>query len=240
MHVISWNVERIKKRVGAAAIANALINHEPSVIALHEFSEGEGGERLAERLNEVGYRTYAHPAREFPFRMIVFARHELELLVPPVFADDPFWVEARCAMLRISAVHIPLRTKGYAEWRKAHWEGALSLARTIGDRRHLIIGDLNTTLHGIDEKYAAVPGNEYLRELESAGWVEAWRKVPPDPSLMEYSWYHPRPPHNGFRIDQAWMSAALTPLLQGARMDHKVRENKLSDHSMLIVDFDMI
>lgn len=232
--IVSWNVQGLRKNINAQTLADALLSHEPSLIALHEFSAKPFGEALAGLIAAEGFELYAPSARTSPFRSVMFARPGARLIPTPfpLLADDPFWIELRFGELGISAAHVPLRGPD----RKAHWEAALSLTKSVGDGLHLLIGDLNTTLHGIDEKHSAVPGEQYLRQLEAERWVEAWRHRHPSADAMEYSWHHPKLPHNGFRLDQAWLSPALVPLLRDARMDHEVRAQKLSDHSMLIVD----
>jgi exonuclease III len=107
-------------------------------------------------------------------------------------------------------------------------------ATTVGERQNLLIGDLNTTRHYIDEDGRVVQGDHYLVSLENAGWREAFRLAHPD--RREFSWYSNA--GNGFRIDQAWLSPALVPRLKDARFDHSVRESGYSDHSMLLVDLE--
>ena len=235
--IISWNVQGLRTNVSAQGLADALLKYEPSVVALHEFSAKPFGGTLAGVLAGEGFEQHAPPTRSSPFRSVMFARPGAHLVPPPfpLPADDPFWIGLRFGELGISAAHIPLKGPD----RMAYWDAGLSLTKSVGDGLHLLIGDLNTTLHGIDEKHSAVPGEHYLQQLETERWVEAWRCQHPGTDAMEYSWHYPKPPHNGFRLDQAWVSPSLVPLLADARMDHEVRKSGLSDHSMLIVDLNL-
>lgn len=238
MRILSWNVQGLKKSVEPRTIGAALLDHAPSLIVLQEYRPGPRGTALNEFLSNAGFAPYAPPAKAWPFRTIIFAPTGAHVMPAPtdLAVDDPFWIELRFGKLAISAVHIPLQ--GFdTEWRKSHWQGALSLTTSVGEGLHVLIGDLNTTRHGIDEIGTSVPGDHYLSELEAAGWVEAWRERNPNLAVPEYTWYHHR--GNGFRIDQAWLSPALAPRLIDARLDHNVREAKLSDHSMLIVDLNL-
>jgi exodeoxyribonuclease III len=61
---------------------------------------------------------------------------------------------------------------------------------------------------------------------------EAWRTLNGD--QREYSWISNR--HHGFRIDHAFPSPALLPRLIGAKYSHTERQQKISDHSLLIVE----
>jgi exodeoxyribonuclease III len=232
MRIVSWNVQGLRKNVSAPAISEALLRHDPTIIALHEFNPRPFGEALGALLSSSRFERYGQPVRSSPFRTIVFARPGARLLraPQPLGVDDPFWIELRFGALGLSAAHIPIKGQD----REAHWRAALSVAHSVGDGLHLLIGDLNTTLHGIDEEHAAVPGQEYLQQLSALGWVEGWRKL--NANAREYSWHHPSPPRNGFRLDQVWLSPSLIQGLLGATMDHDVRTSGLSDHSMLIID----
>jgi hypothetical protein len=177
----SWNVERLKKRVGAQAVADALLVHEPAVILLHDCRRNREGDRLTASLAEAGFVPCVHPASEFIFRTIAYTRPPASLArtPSPLAADDPFWIELRIGTLGISGAHIPLKNKKYAAWRAAHWQAGLSIAHSKDTGKHLLIGDLNTALHGIDEVECVVPGDHYLKELEEAGWLEGWRRLNP-------------------------------------------------------------
>lgn len=237
MRVISWNIQRILKRVGGKRIAEALLRQRPDVIALNEASSGEIFQELSGSLRHDGFVPIAHEAQRFIFRTIAFVNTDASLIAmpPPLPKDDPFWIELRVGDTSISAAYIPPPGPAYAASRSAHWEAAVSIARNVGDRRHLIIGDLNTTLHGVDEIGARVPGEHWLKALEQCRWTEGWRAKNSNAAIGDrYSWYSRS--RAGFRLDQAWLSPALTSSLVGAEMDHGVRENGLSDHSMLIID----
>jgi exodeoxyribonuclease III len=237
LRIVSWNIRGLKATVGAQAIADAVLKYVPDVIVLQEYRASENGAFLTRILQQRGLVSYDRPTKSSPLciRTVAFTSVLTSLLPVPaaLTAEDPFWIELGLEKFNISATHIPLPGK-YSDWRKAHWQSALSLVASVGNNLHLLIGDLNTTRHGIDECGSSVPGDHYLRELEAGGWREAWRTMHPNPEEPEFSWYH----HvgTGFRIDQAWLSPGLAPYLVSAQMDHDVRKSRLSDHSMLIVD----
>jgi exonuclease III len=105
----------------------------------------------------------------------------------------------------------------------------------VSNSHHILIGDLNTTRHLFDETGRSISGDHYLAGLEQAGWAEALRKC--KPGKQEGSWFSSA--GNGFRVDQAWLSPSLVPILTHAQLDHTVRELGYSDHSMLVVDLDI-
>lgn len=235
MRIVSWNIQGLKG--GADKIATALLDERPSLIALQEYRSGANATVVESRLGASGLVSFKRPAKERPFRTVMFASRTAQLAPSPpeLPENDPFWVDVRLDGIGISAAHIAI--PAYAELRKMHWQVAFALVASNADTPHLLIGDLNTTRHGIDQVGDSIHGDHYLRELEAAGWSEAWRTVHPEPAPREYSWYHEL--GSGFRFDQAWLSPALTPHLIGTYMNHGVREQRLSDHSMLVVDIDV-
>ena len=238
MRVVSWNVKRAAKTAGP--VADAIKYYRPSLVALQEFNESiSGGKILSESLGAAGYVRAGHPARAAPFRTIIFALESVSLEPLPVDlkACDPFWTEVKYRDVGVSAVHIPLQTKTTTALREAHWKSVLFLAKSVGSAKRLIIDDFNTTRHHIDEIGKSVPGDNLLRDLEAASWTEAWRELHHNPALPQYAWQHPT--RSQFRLDQAWLSPALQPCLKEVQYDHDVRLERLSDHSMMIVDFDI-
>jgi exonuclease III len=71
--------------------------------------------------------------------------------------------------------------------------------------------------------------------IEAIGFCDLWRRRYPDG--REFSWYSTR--RNGFRIDHAFLSPALAARAGEVRYSHEERLSGLSDHSPLILDFDM-
>lgn len=91
-----------------------------------------------------------------------------------------------------------------------------------------MIGDLNTGLHRKDETGATFVCADQFRAFGTL-FVDAWRETHGDVA-REASWYS----HvgNGFRIDHAFVSPALAPLIKGCRYDHAPRKARTTDHAM--------
>ena len=94
---------------------------------------------------------------------------------------------------------------------------------------HVLMGDFNTGINHLDQKGNSFWYSEYLAKFKEEGLVDAfrlqWGKV------KEYSWYSPQ--GNGFRYDHCWVSNYIATNLRECFFDHEVRENKLSDHSLM-------
>jgi exodeoxyribonuclease-3 len=235
MRILSWNVERLK--AGAPAIADEILRHKPDVVALQEFQPGRSGIAVAGLFEAEGFSFRHDTPFGKGFCSVIFSRVPAEAVPTPdgLPPDNwsSYWTEATCGGLGVSCLHIPIPK--YAAHRKKFWDTALRHSHTMSGNLHLLIGDLNTTRHGIDELGTVVSGDHWLRDLEAGGWNEAWRTANSD--LREYSWYSKT--KNGFRVDQAWLSPTASRSLSNARMDHVGRMAGLSDHSMLIVDLDI-
>ncbi|HEV2160678.1 MAG TPA: endonuclease/exonuclease/phosphatase family protein [Stellaceae bacterium] len=234
MRIISWNVHSLT--AGPEKVAAALLDEEPSLIALQEYPSGPNAAAAEAIFAANGLAPFKRHAKARPFRTIVFAPQGARLSPSPpdLVENDPFWVDVQLSSLGVSAAHIAIPKN--AALREMHWQVALSLVSSRRDAAHILIGDLNTTRHGIDQEGATISGDHHLQTLEAAGWSEAWRSTHAAPAPREYSWYYK---DIGFRFDQAWLSPTLAPRLIGAHMNHDVRERGLSDHSMLVVDVDV-
>jgi exonuclease III len=204
-------------------------------VALQEYRPNVKGAQLQQLLYAAGLQ-FAHSAANTGFCNAIFSR--TAITVAPLPAGLPtdrwanYWIEAECDGLGLSIVHIPIPR--YRDMRRAYWEAVLRRAEEMAQHNHLIIGDFNTTRHGIDEIGKSVPGDAWLRELEARGWVEGWRQCNPD--KHEFTWFSRQ--NNGFRVDQAWLSPITLPRMRTSQIDPAGRLQGLSDHSMLLLDLD--
>ena len=97
----------------------------------------------------------------------------------------------------------------------------------------VVVGDFNTGKHFIDEKKKTFYCSEYMQKIESNGLKDVFRLI--HPTKEEYSWYSNA--GNGFRIDHTFVSKTLESSLLNCYYDHKPRECKISDHSIMITTF---
>jgi exonuclease III len=99
----------------------------------------------------------------------------------------------------------------------------------------LIIGDLNTGKHLLDEvgKTFVVP--QYLERLEAIGFVDGWRLFHRD--AREFTWFSSK--GNGFRVDHVFLSPQLIAVARQVRYSHKERLAGISDHSVLLAEIEL-
>ena len=84
--------------------------------------------------------------------------------------------------------------------------------------------------------YRFTAGEEFGR-LDQAGIADVWRKL--NPGSTEYTWYSRRRGGGvgrAFRIDHAFASPVLSSRVTRCWYSHREREERTSDHSMLLLD----
>jgi exonuclease III len=116
-----------------------------------------------------------------------------------------------------------------------YWEAVVASLATKIDGHALAIGDFNTCRAYVDEAGAIDPSAPYLDAVAAVGLCDLWRQRYPEG--REYSWYSTR--GNGFRIDHAFLSPALSARAGAIRYAHEDRRNGLSDHAPLILDLEV-
>lgn len=80
----------------------------------------------------------------------------------------------------------------------------------------------------------------WFARFEALGWQDGFRAL--YPAKREYTWYSHH--NNGFRLDQVFVSPALGAHLKEVRHiwpahpEQPGRRDGLSDHAMLVADFE--
>jgi exodeoxyribonuclease III len=235
MRVVAWNVQRAR---GArrAALVPALCTHNPDVAVLIDVPAAHGD--LLEALRSAGFNWFGHAAgSDDPTRVLIASR--VKAITTPHAALEPElnsrWAEVVISRrnLRIAGLYVPV-TGNRAAQKRRMWQTIRAEAAARREERYLIIGDWNTGDVPLDKSHPIRPfrfTTEY-RELVKGGFIEAWRYF--HPTAQEYSWF--RSDGRGFRIDHAFVSPGLRAQLKDCRYSHREREDRLSDHSILIVD----
>jgi exonuclease III len=138
------------------------------------------------------------------------------------------WLECRFSRFCLIAVYFPGDKP-----KLKYWKWFLPLANSRADTPCIFVGDFNTGKHYIDEEGATFYGQEYMTEMESRGWVDAWRHHHFE--KREYTWCSSR--GGQFRLDYVWLSKRLAMGLKHAAHDHGPRSSGITDHSALLVEF---
>jgi exonuclease III len=243
MRIVAWNI-RAGGGVRVPAIARQLGRWAPDVVALSEFRATPPSGLLRATLAEGGLvhqLTTADPRRPALNGLLLAARwplRRLRLGASPI--DSVRWLVATIAAplpLTLGALHVPNRVTGL---KYPFLDAVLTCARGWRRGPALFVGDTNSGRRGLDEQ---VPGFNLREEgwidaLAGCGWADAFRHLRPD--ACAYTWYSPNG-RNGFRIDQAFVNAALLAHLKNAAYawggaGRRRRRDAMSDHAALLVD----
>jgi exonuclease III len=243
MRVLAWNI-RAGGGARAGGIARQIARWTPDVVALTEFRATPPSLALAERLRASGLEHQLTTAdRDTPRvnALLLASRWPLRpLRLRTAPARRVRWLAAAVEAPRpfaLGAMHVPNRIEGD----KFHFlYSVLACARAWRLGPALFLGDTNSGRRGLDEEVPAFNALEerWVDDLAGCGWADAFRHLRPDARV--YTWYSPNGRH-GFRIDQAFVNAALLARLKDAayvwggatRRRHRAL---LSDHAALVVD----
>ena len=210
-------------------LAAVMLSLQPDVVVLTEFRIGEAGACLLKKLAKGGLREVQSAAR-VPRKnsvcvVAVRAFEQIELSLP--YGDEHRILLCDFGDLRLMATYFPQN-----EQKRRVFQFIRSAGLSALGRRGIMLGDLNTGLHGQDETGATFYCSDEFSALLAAGLVDSWRSR--NPQAREFSWYSAK--GNGFRIDHAMCTPALDVEIDAIFYAHQFRELDVSDHSALVVD----
>ena len=243
MRIVAWNIRAGGgRRVGR--IARQLARWAPDVVALSEYRATPPSARLAISLATGGLvhqLTTADPRTPGRNALLVAARWPLQRVRLGAAPTDPArWLVTIVASplpLVLGAMHVPNRVTG----RKYPFlDAVLACARRWRRGPALFVGDTNSGRRTIDAETPAFNAREegWIDALAACGWQDAFRHLRAEARI--YTWYSPNG-RNGFRIDQAFVNAALLAHLKDAAYvwggtSRRGRRDAVSDHAALLVD----
>lgn len=242
MRVLAWNIRQGGGRRRQAAIAEYVRSVDADVVVISEYNP-EVRDDLAQRLADR-YVAVDHPAGfgsgHTNVLVLTAGEHSLrDELAPWTGPDAHRLVHVEVAGWHIIGCYIPGKASG--QRKLDFWRHLVEVAGpTMKDLPAVIVGDLNTGLHEIDE-----PGRDFvcaddMARLYESGWRDAWAECQPGVRPPGTWWSHVG---NPFRLDHAILSPAA-PKGATVRYDQQVAGighpgfgwRNLSDHAALILD----
>ena len=240
MRILFWNIMH-GGGYRAGKIADQILDWNPDIVALAEFRGTAPSRSIAQRLYDAGYvhqLTTANSDEPTWNALLVASRIELTRVhVEEAPEPDLYWLLAKVhcgALICVGTMLVPLGDAWY------EYTGALlNIASGWQQGPCLIIGDTNCGLTGLDEDTAssADAREKFIEPMSNLGWSDMYRVFHPD--LDAPTWYsHIK---CGFRLDRAYASPGLQPLVVGCRHDwgHLWNQKKLSDHAAIILDLEL-
>jgi exonuclease III len=245
MRIVGWNI-RAGGGERVPAIARQLARWAPDVVALSEFRATPPSAALAAALDAQGLAhqlTTADPARPGLNALLLASRWPLRRVRLRRAPVEPCrWLVAVVAApggLAVGTMHVPNRVGGR---KYLFLDAVLACARGWRRGPALLVGDTNSGRRGLDEEVPAFNEREegWIDALAGCGWADAFRHLSAE--ARAYTWYSPNGRH-GFRIDQAFVNAALLPRVRAVehawgRPWRRGRRDAVSDHAALVVDLD--
>jgi len=214
-----------------------IAEHDTDIISLQEFRHGKSKPVLLDGLKTLGLDTVFAPETSGARENSLIIASRLPVQAEP-FPDHSCPAKAISASIEVSpsidlnliAVHFPQKKEQIPLF-----NALLDLPQTWREGYSLLIGDFNCGIPLIDSETRTFYATHLFQQLLSDGWHDAWRERNTD--TREYSWFSTRKA-NGFRYDHALASSALNDMILDVRYDHAAREQKASDHSLLLLDLD--
>lgn len=227
LKILSWNIQQ----GGGSRIAEIfkfLLSESPECIILSEFKNNERGLSLRSKLLQAGYIHQAITAAPSDKNSVLIASklsgnvH----LFPGEEPDFPYaCIRVEMEALDVYGVYLPHK-------KKHNWFPIILKHLKERDRPAVIAGDYNTGINYVDQKGNSFMYSEYLPQLLSLGYHDAFRHVHGD--VSEFSWYSHQ--GNGYRYDHTYIHQDLIPLIKNCYYNHDARKNKLADHSPMILE----
>jgi exonuclease III len=238
--LIAWNIRHGGSN--HSALASSLMAHDPDVVVLGEY-RAQGSGRLVEKLKFFGWpyvvtSTVTGKANG----VAIVSRVPIEPKAGPLgpLPFDMWAVEAGVldANLTVLGLYAPLGNSlgSSPQIQQQFWQAVHRMADSRRTERVLLVGDFNTCAPGVDGP-GVLRAADSFQHLSTLRWTDVWRAC--NPGRSDFSWVQrTAKARSNWRIDHAFASPALAGSVRGCRYSHTEREDKLSDHSMLIVEID--
>lgn len=226
MKILSWNIRqgggsRITKIIGC------IRDHKPHVLTLNEYRNNKSGIRIRTELLHLGYR-YQVVTQAGSDNNSVLIASKLpgdSCLFPK--SDPTYFHNIACISFDAFDLY-----GVYFPHKKKHRLFNFLMERLAESKPSIIAGDFNSGINGLDQKGNSFWYEHEMKALTRIGYQDAFRHLHGD--TLEYSWYSHQ--GNGYRYDHTYIHEDLLPILKGCYYDHEVRQNNISDHSMMILE----
>lgn len=227
--IITWNI-----RHGGGSrvldIINTLSKHaDATTIVLTEFRNNDNAVLIRKALVDFGFINQFTTNAPFNKNSILIVSKEnlQSKTFPELNNHSERVIKVYNNNFSIYGCYFP-----QAEEKKYVFEFLLNEIRNNPDENIIITGDINTGKHYIDEIGSTFFHSEYIQKIEEMGLFDAWRYIHKDKT--EYSWYSSY--GNGFRLDHFFLKNNLKDNVLNCEYIHKYREQKITDHSMMILE----
>ncbi len=230
LKIISWNIRQGGgQRV--AQICKELVESRADIIHLSEYRNNASGIQIRTNLLRAGYR-YQHvgQAARDDNSTAIFSKIPSDAYHHP--SGDPVYqhniISNKFDAFVLYGMYLPHKKK--------HTLFDYLLDVLSEDVPAILVGDFNTGINGVDQKGSSFWYTDKLIALGKQGYKDAFRIIHGD--VREYSWYSHQ--GNGYRYDHTYIHEDLIPVIRSCYYLHEWRENKLSDHSPMVIELGQV
>ncbi len=225
LSILSWN---IRQGGGSrlAQICQKIIDSKATIVVLSEFRNNQSGIQIRNYLLKAGYRHQHVSAAERDVNSVaIFSKLACNFQgysnIDPEYSANV-----------ISASYDAFVVYGmYLPHKKKHVLFDFLIDQAAREKPAIMVGDFNTGINGIDQKGSSFWYEDKLKKLHKEGMQDAFRAK--HDAIKEYSWYSHQ--GNGYRYDHSYVHASILPIVKECYYEHTWREEKLSDHSPMML-----
>ncbi len=226
LKILSWNIRQGGGR-RVTKICDNLVEYGAQIVILSEFRNNKSGDLIRKHLLKAGYRHQTiSGAQGNDNSVAIFSMLACEhLLFPdcdPVYPHNV--VAARYDAFMVYGMYLPHKKK--------HVLFDFLISEMDESNSCILAGDFNTGKNYIDQVGNSFWYTDKLVELESNHYIDAFRHCHGD--AKEYSWYSHQ--GNGYRYDHTYVHNTIVPIVRDCYYLHEWREEKLSDHSPMVLE----
>lgn len=224
--ILSWNIQQ-GGGTRTLRITKALEKNNATVIVLSEYKNNANGQKIRQRLLQAEYRyQFVTPSLSQENSVLIVSKLPCSSQLHSS-SDENYphnILEVKFSAFNIIGVYLP---------HKKHHALIPYLTNLISSSEtpYIIAGDFNTGKNYIDQKGSSFWYTDELIKMEDAGYIDAYRHVYQD--AKEYSWFSHQ--GNGYRYDHTYIHHSLAPIVKDCFYLHLWREEKLSDHSPMLL-----
>lgn len=242
MKILQWNIKHGGNN--SLKIANELIQHNADIIVLTEFRNNQTGDTLRNSLNSTGYSYEAYNKTLQEIKITRKKTRDINSVYIcsklPIAEFNPISLqgnEERIIHAIINNIHLYAMYFPQKQTKKFLFNFMFDVMSTSSDSPILFLGDFNTGNNKLDKetkKASPFYCEKEFNNILNYDYIDVWRHF--NKSSREYTWYSPK---NGFRIDHCFIHEKYSKLLNSCYYVHEPRIEKISDHSMMIIEIDL-
>ncbi len=222
---LSWNIQQ-GGGSRARGILRFIAKQAPHIVVLSEFRNNDTGIFLRHKLLEQKYL--------FQFTSLPVSDTNSVLIASQLPCSSRLFTGMDHAHSVVAVDFEAFHLYGvYLPHKKKHQLFPLLNKEIKTHTPALIMGDFNTGKNFIDQKGDSFWYTKELAQLEQSGMQDAFRYVHGE--VEAYSWFSHQ--GNGYRYDHIYAATELLPVIKNCDYIHKAREEKLSDHSPMFLEF---